>query len=207
MNNAEALSDFRRRWEQTFVWLKMKGKGTETLVHIRRVEDDESKVGVLHLESADYGSMTINLGSADHSLLFKYPPSGVFQYGQTAAIYRRRPARQWRRGICTDNSALIAPHRDITGTRYSFNIATIGAAFKHQTYTAAEGVQMLNNRQARSVALNNNFSLCLSPTLSSNDYLVLFWDNVVARCDTKGQLTAVFEKVMEPELKKVFNNG
>lgn len=207
MNDNEVLSDFRRRWEHTYVWLKMKHKAQETLVLVRQVEQDESKVGVLHLESADYGSITINLGSADHSLLFKYPKSGVFQHGPNAALYRRRPARQWRRGICPDNSTLTSPTRELTGTRIGIELNSLISAFKFKTYSVREALEFLNTRRARSVALAGNFSICLSPTMTSTDYLVLFWDNVVARCDSTGKITSVFEKVIEPELNGLFENG
>lgn len=204
MTTEEALQDFRRRWENTYVWLKMKQHGIETLVYVRQVEQDLSKIGVLHLESANYGSITINLGSSDHSLLFRYPRSGVFQHGQYAAQYRRRPARQWRRGICTDNSTVISTTRALTGTRIGIDLASLQSAFNHKTFSKEGGLALLNEQKARSVALENNFSVSLS-ALKSSDYMIMYWDDLVACCDSKGQITALYEKVVEPELMEIFN--
>lgn len=206
MNNDEVLQDFRRRWEQSYVWLKMKKTATETLAYIRRVEADQSKIGVIHLESADFGSMTINLGSADHSLLFRYPQSGVFQCGVQAAYYRRRPIRQWRRGVCSDNSHLLPTSRNVTVSGLRMELSTVKAAFDHKTYSVVEAMEFLTTKRAKSVALADNLSVMLSPT-PAPEHVVLFWDQAVARCDAKGNLTHVYEKVMEVQLKGVFNNG
>jgi len=201
MTNEEALADFRRRWEHSYVWLKMQQKSCETLVLVRQVERDERKVGVLHLESADYGAITINLGSPDHSLSFRYPQSGVFQHGAFAAMFRRIPARQWKRGICTDNSYLDTTVRRVTGTRVALGLDSLKSAFEHKTYTKDEALEILNQRKARSVALRDNFSISLSPTVNK-DHLLLFWDNVIGRCDSEGKVT-VFDDPFAADVNEV----
>jgi len=206
MDNAQVVEDFRRRWQETYVWLKMKGKGIETLVFVRQVEHDESKVGVLHLESADYGSMTINLGSSDHSLMFRYPKSGVFQHGSNACYFHRRPARQWRRGICSDNSTLSTTMRHLGGPGHNMSINTVSAAFKHKTYPIGEALQLLDKRMARSVALENNFSIALSPT-QAKEHLLLFWTDPVARVTADGKLATLYEEVMEANVNEVLHGS
>lgn len=206
MDNAAALDDFRRRWDQTYVWLKIKNKGIETLVLVRQVEYDANKVGVLHLESADYGLMTINLGSSDHSLLFRNPPVGVFQHGQNALLFRRRPARQWRRGICSDNSWIVPVTRTFAGGRTALDLGTVESAFKHRVLTKSDALAALNEKRAKSVALDSNLSISLS-MVKSPEYVVFFWDDVVGRCDEKGRLTMVYEKVMASKLAEVFDGN
>lgn len=205
MNNNEVLEDFRRRWNHTFVWLKMKSKSIESLAYIRDVEYDENKIGVIHLDSAEYGSITINLGSADHQLNFRFPQVGVFQHKTQAVLFRRIAARQWRRGICGDNSFLRNTTAPLVGNQVSFDLATLASAFEHRTIPLPQALEGLSEHRARSVALRDNVSLSLSLD-SSSDYLVLYWDNVVGRCDEKGKLTKLFEPTMESLLRKTLEN-
>lgn len=202
MENDQVLSDFRRRWEETYVWLKMKSKAQETLVYVRSVEYDENRVGVLHLESIDYGSITINFGSADHSLLFKYPKTGVFQRGGHAGFFRRRPQRQWRRGLCSDNGRIASVTAQVTGNMLSFNAETVRAAFVGKTYTKDQALAALAAGMAKSVALSDNLSLSLSFT-ANPDYVIFFWDMPVGRMNKEGKITQIFDDVMKEPINKV----
>lgn len=205
MNNNDVVHDFIRRWNRSFVFLKLKQKSEESLVYIREVEYDENKVGVIHLDSKEYGALTINLGSADHSLIFKYPKPGVFQHGTQALCYRRIPARQWRRGICGDNSRISTVVGPLLGNAAGLSMATVADAFKHKTYSVEQALEALAKNRARSVALDENLSLALPISTDSTDYLVIFWDNLVGRCDANGHLTKVFEPSIKPILDSVFN--
>src|ERR1700743_1243500 len=106
MNNGEVINDFRRRWEGTYVWLSIDDKKSEELVKLDAIEASSTKVATLYLPSDRVGKLTINFGSEGHSLQFRYPPVGVFQYERDAYVFYRRPERQYRRGICADNSTM-----------------------------------------------------------------------------------------------------
>lgn len=205
MNNAEILNDFRRRYEGTFVWLTMEEITKETLVKVTRIEDDSNKIGVLRLDSFEYGSLSINMGSDGHSLQFKYPPVGVFQHATDAFVFTRRPARQYRRGICADNSTLRSVTAGVAGNIARFEARTIASAFEHKTYPVREALRMLRTGRARSVALDNNYSLCLSFTSSSRDFVVFHWTLPVGKVDDSGRLTLVYEDVYKSHLNQLFN--
>lgn len=206
MNNAEIINDFRRRYEGTFVWLSMDEITKETLVKVTRIEDDVSKMGVLRLDSLEYGSLSINMGSDGHTLLFKYPPVGVFQHATDAFVFTRRPARQYRRGICADNSTLRSVTAGVAGNIARFEARTIASAFEHKTYPVQEALRMLRSGRVRSVALNNNYSLCLSHTSVSKDFVVFHWTLPVGKVDASGRLGMVYEDVYKSELNRIFNN-
>jgi hypothetical protein len=204
MTNNEVVQDFRRRYEGTFVFLNMEEKNIETLVNIRKVEDSSSKIGVLHLDSEEYGTITLNLGSEGHSLKFKYPPVGVFQHKREALYFRRKPARQYRRGICGDNSLLLNTTRNFAGNFVAWSASEIKSAFDHTVFSVADAMKMLESNKARSVALRDNFSVSLS-VFESPDYVVWFWGIPVARCNPKGAITRIYEEVFARKLYEQFN--
>lgn len=194
MNDQEVIQDFRRRWENTFLWLYMEKTSEETLVKLTTVEDSREKVATLHLVSAKYGNFTLNFGSPDHELRFKYPPVGVFQSGMDACLFRRRPIRQYRRGICTDNSTLVNVTRNCVGTLVRLDFPTIVDAFGHHTYSLADACRLLGDGKCRSVALDHNFSVSLSLTTTSYDYILWHWDHPVAYLEKDGKVKLIMEK-------------
>lgn len=199
MTNEEIIQDFRRRWEGTFAWLFMDKFGEETMIHIDRVEDHNDKVATITVTSEKYGQFVLNLGSEEHELRFKYPPVGVFQCDDDVYMFRRRPARQYRRGICTDNSILWNVTRHVVGNRARFNAKEVLAAFTHQTFSEKLALGMLETKKARGVALANNYSLTLS--LDENpDHVLWHWDVPVARLDKSGKITYVMEKAYQGSL-------
>lgn len=200
MNNSEVIADFRRRWEGTFVWLEMEERKKEVLVKISRVEESASKIGVLHLDSDEFGAITLNLGSEGHNIKFKYPPVGVFQYKRDAFMFQRRPLRQYRRGICSDNSTMYNITRQIMGNYSRWSLAEVQAAFAHKTSTLSEALDRLQH-DCRSVALPGNYSLCSSFTKDPS-HILFHWYNPVARLNDKGDVTVV----LEDGYKKILEN-
>lgn len=206
MTNSEILQDFRRRYEGTFVWLSMEDITKETLVKVTRVEDDAEKVGVLRLDSIEYGSLSINMGSSGHSLKFKYPPVGVFQHDVDALAFTRRPARQYRRGLCADNSTLRNVTASVVSNRARFTPREVASAFEHKTFSTNEALRLLRMGRVRSVALADNFAISLSIT-GTSDYIVYHWINPVARCTREGKLTQIMEDIYKPQLRQLFEGN
>lgn len=192
INNSEVIQDFRRRWEGTFVWLSMEEKDTEVLVQIRQVEENERKIGVLHLDSKEFGALTLNLGSEGHSIKFKYPPVGVFQYGRDAFVFWRHPVRQYRRGICPDNSRMYNVTRNLVGNYSHWDLEEVKAAFDHKIYSLSEAIKLINTNKCRSVALPRNYALSASIT-KEPDHILFHWNNPIARVNNEGKITLMIE--------------
>jgi hypothetical protein len=193
LTNGEIIQDFRRRWEGTFAWLYMDKLDEEILVYINRVEDSSDKVATIGVTNKKYGQLVLHLGSEEYELRFKYPPVGVFQHGDDVLLFRRRPARQYRRGICADNSVIWNVTRNVVGNRARFDASEVQSAFDHVTYGEAQALKLLESGSARGVAMRNNYSLLLSMDEGS-DYVLWHWDVPVARVNAKGSITAVLEK-------------
>lgn len=206
MGNDEALNDFRRRYEHTFVWLALEDKREETLVYVDQVEYNESKIGVLHLTSEKYGTLTINLGSSDYSLQFRYPPVGVFQHGTDALVFYRKPARGvYRRGICPDNSSLFDVTRYVTGASGKWDHATVQSAFDHKVSTLKEALGSLEHPKTRSVALRNNFAISKSMVKDVKDYYVWHWTQPIAQINGT-KVTKLLEPAYEAMIQGVVHD-
>lgn len=206
MNNAEVIADFRRRYEGTYVWLKMEGPGCETLVHVERIEGDNTKMGILHLTSQEYGELRVNFGSSDHSLKFKYPPVGVFQCDDQALIFTRRPTRQYRRGLCTDNSSLVTVSSRMISNTARWTMNEVAAAFKAERVSFDRALNQMQDKRIKSVALANEFSLCKSVT-KDKEHMLLHWENPIARIDRAGKVTQVLEEVYRKDIDELVSGG
>lgn len=202
MNNSEVVQDFRRRYEGTWVFLKMENKGVETLVKVHEVSESFSKVAVLNLESSEHGMLTINLGSEGHSLRFKYPSIGVFQHGRDALTFRRRPTRQYRRGVCPDNSSMGPVTRNFAGNFVAWTTNELKSAFDHNTFTPKEALVGLSTSKMRSVALADNFAISES-VFEGEDYVVWNWHYPIARLSKAGKIVHVYENVFEAQLSQL----
>lgn len=205
MTNEEVLADFKRRYENTLVWLLMEvdGKEIETLVTVNRIDRDENKIGVLHLTSNEYGSLSINLGSSDHSLLFRYPPVGVFQSGGYAMAFNRVPARQYRRGICSDNSRVLDVTGKVTGRSGRIDLSTIQNAFDAKTYSIGDALKKLTKRSWRSVALPDSYAISKSMCKGMDDHVLFHWQQPIALVSAEGKIKSVLEKIYTPRIEKV----
>lgn len=205
MNIEESLRDFTTRYEKTFIFVVPPNSTEESLFHVDKITPDRDKIANLTLSSPDFGKIILNMGTS-HKLRFKYPPVGVFQCEDTAMIFRRHPVKQYKRGLCTGNSALGYAHSYVTGTdrRIGLEYTYVAAAFQAVKYKYKDAVRMLASGKYRSVALYNNFVLMLSPTKESKAYLLLHWDIPVAWINkSDGTLYQLLEKAYESIIPQV----
>jgi hypothetical protein len=206
MEPRDVVSDFRRRYENTYVWLTLEDCKKETLVHVERVEDSSTKHAILHLQSQEYGQLAINFGSEDHTLRFKYPPVGVFQHGGDAMVFTRRPSRQYRRGICADNSTMVRVTRQVCGERNQWTIDEVASAFKHETFSFKAALGLLKHKANRSVALVDDYSICRSMTPDKN-YILWHWTSPIARVGIDGTINKLLEPHYAAEVNKILRGA
>lgn len=199
MNNEEVLADFRRRYENTIVLLCPEGK-EEVLALIRAVDYDSNCVGRLHIQTKEYGELSMAMGSNEYTIKFKYPEYGVFQHGVEALYYYRTPQRQYQRGISSGNSVLSYAN-NMAGGGNQLTLNTVKAAFEHKTHTFKEAMGMLTNRKARSVALSNNYSIGLNTSLTDG-LLLNHHRNIVALVS---QDTGKISECLESSYSKILD--
>jgi hypothetical protein len=203
MTNDQIIADFRRRYAGTFVWLDIHAEQKEVLARVVNIESHPTKLGVIYVDTREYGSLSLNMGSEGHAIKFRYPVTGVFQHEGNSCLFHRRPLRQYRRGICADNCAILDTTRRVGGQVRIIDFNTIQSAFQHKVYSVTDAVRMLNKGEVRSVALEDNLSICL-PVTAKAEYLVFHYTHPVAKCDKTGHITQCLEKIYSPLLMKHF---
>lgn len=205
MNIDEIMRDFKRRWEHTYVWVVPPNTTEESLFYVDRIVEDPDRVATMTLSSPEFGKIVLNYGTA-HTLKFKYPPVGVFQHGQRAMIFRRTPSRQYKHGICPGNSEFYEPTVEVLRAARRNNelpFDLVQNAFQNVTSKYKEALLMLKSGRYRSVALKDNFSLCLGMG-KENNYILFYWDTPVALMDkATGDPVHVMEQVFANVLSKV----
>ena len=204
MNQQQIIADFRRRYEGTYVFVKFPNE-KEDLFHVDSIEESESTVGIINVSSDEYGKLRLNYAT-DHSILFKYPPVGVFQHNDQAYMFRRIPAKQYARGLCSGNSEIKQVAHFINGSRNQINYPLVKSAFNRASYSLAMALQMLGTGKYRSVALHRNYALMLSPT-AKEGLLLTYFDCPIAWVDHKGGLLAVLEETFANQIKQVLDNA
>lgn len=205
METRDVISDFRRRYEGTYVWLKQSEQNTETLVHVDSVSDSDSKMAVLSLTCQTLGQLQINFGSSEYSLRFRYPPVGVFQHADQPFMFMRKPARQYRRGLCGDNSTMVNVSRWMTGGYATWSPAEVASAFRHDVFAYRVAIARLQvEKKLRGVALADEYSLIRTPIGDTKDHILMHWQNPVARINPEtGTMTVCLEAVYEREIQDI----
>jgi hypothetical protein len=205
VNNGEILQDFRRRYENTYIKLCAEQKGIEAVGWLQRVRGDDDKFATLEIKTAEFGVIQTNFGSEEYQIKFEYPPMGCFQHGPDSLVFRRRPERQYTRGLCSGNSNLAACHSTLTGVGVSFTLERVRAAFHHKVYDIKQALAGMKSGNFRSVALANNFSISLPMHKDKDLFFVWHWGSLVGACDSRGQLVKVYEPVYEKPMREVLN--
>lgn len=208
MTNAECIEDFKRRYEDTYVFLKSEQMGNEeSLVHVDAVEQCNTHVGVLHLSSIDYGSLRINIASAGHELVFKQPTVGVFQHEHDAIVLTRPAKKQYRRGVASGNVYFNYPTSmcvDMGSVRWTLD--TVNNAFMEKSYSFQDALKMLASGRYRSVALADGFSVTL-PIGTGEHYYVFNMTHPVAILDLSGKVVKVLEDAHKIAMYLVMTGG
>jgi len=202
MNIEEIVNDFSRRYGDTYVLVQMPGEDEKNVFHVDRIIPDEDHGAVLQLSSNEFGSIKLNM-STGHSIFFEYPKVGSFQNGKEAALFRRVPARQYRRGLCNGNAGFFRPTESVMGLRaleWDWNI--VNNAYKCEKYGLQEALKMLASGKYRSVALKDGFSVSLSLS-TGKDYLIFYCDLPVGRINpTTGEIV-VTESSFASEIQEL----
>lgn len=206
MEMRHIIQDFTRRYDQSFLFVVFPESKEENLFHVESIEpDNEERLAVITLKSPDYGTIKLNYGT-NHTFKFRRPTVGVFQYGTDAYIYRRRPEKQYKHGLCPSNSQLLPVHRWTTTVGRNdtnnapFEFEMVQAAFEQKAYYFDDAVKMLQSGKYRSVAMRRGYSLMLSPS-SLDSYVLMYYTTPIAWVDLKGSISKIIENIYKPQIE------
>lgn len=124
--------DFRQRYRHSYGYFTVPSDKRKVLVFIQQVDDTVTFV--------DEGSIKY-YGQPDAGLEFEFIPvqKKLFMLGGELLLVSRRPARQWSRGVNTQNTAV----QNITRRRGAdLTFAMVKAAFEGKPVDALENLKM-----------------------------------------------------------------
>lgn len=201
MDNREVINDFTRRYQGTYIIVKFPESSEENLFLVDSIDrEDEERVAVMSLSSPEYGKIKLNYGTS-HTLKFKRPKAGVFQNGIDACLYRRSPQRQWRVGVCHENSTILPVWNGLYPAKHNMiDYESVANAFQGTTFSFKDALEMLASMKYRSVALRNNFSLVQSMQ-STDGYFMMYFDHPVAFVGKDGSINKIIDNNFKVQIE------
>lgn len=205
MTPVEIIAEFRKKYEGTFLHVQMPDSCEDNLFYLASITQVRGEVnGTMKLESEEFGKIQLNMGTA-HTLKFKFPRVGVYQCGADAFFFRRDPRRQWQRGLASGNCKIVPVWSSIRGSMLNLgevNFTNVNAAFVGTTYGYQQALSMLESGKFRSVALERDFSVCLSPC-ELYPYLLLYRTLPIATLNKNGSVKTILEAAFEPNIAQI----
>ena len=157
--------DFQRRYDRTFGFFHTE-TGRRVLVKVVAVSPD-----ALSMVDADGVAYTAN---ADRGNQFEFLPveKAVYNYKDEVILTQRQPARQWKRGICAQNTAIIllGGGRGMFDRARDVNFSFLETIFVNHSYK--ESVERFKKHRRASVALNEVFSIINRDSIMVYDQVI-----------------------------------
>lgn len=206
MTPAEIVAEFRKKYENTYVFVQMPDSKEESLFYMDRVEAGGEGHGVMKLSSEEFGKIRLNMATA-HTIKFAFPKCGTFQHGTDAYLFQRDPRRQWQRGLCQGNGSITAVHLLMQdgyarGHAQAFDFSTVASAFAGITYPFKQAMALLASGVYRSVAINGDYAIMLSPVKTAT-YVLTYGGDAIALLDKAGTVIRVLEMAFERQIKEM----
>lgn len=202
MNPSEHIHDFQRRYQGTIVMVKLPPKEEFVPMLVSAIEYVGDCEASMTMSSNVLGKIRLNMAN-EYEMKFEFPECGVFQLHKDAIVFRRLPKRQWRKGICSENSAVFPVyHRVVDAKGPALTTETVSAALEKKCYSAQTGLDLLKQGY-RSVALGNNFALCQSFNGDTGP-VIFHWDRVIGTLSKGEKKIQLSEKIFSKEMSNLF---
>lgn len=174
------IGDFKQRYQGVVGFLRPAGRD-RTLVFVYNVSS--SKVTFRDHNNHEY------YANVDSGVEFEFIPTQRAWYNTSNGTYylQRVPARQWRRGICADNTAFIQLHKDTIGQcdedwkMVAFNVMG-------NTLSYPDGVTAYLKGERPTCALSKHFALGQSVVYFCNLQVGTYSNRIITLKEEYGML-------------------
>jgi len=190
----------------------------ETSIQVQELPEDKKFFSVyvdgaagpdnlLQVRHTNRGLLRIAYPSKKYMWQLDLPTRGLFNYQNHVGLYYRMPKRQWKRGLCSGNSAinwLTATWRHCLNPSIFQDIPLtdlnlVGAIYDRYFRTKSEIIEDLFAGRKTEEAFNEKFAVSLSPFSEETHILLLWYETQLI-----GDLTATDIEVRhEPFLQEV----
>jgi hypothetical protein len=191
--NSHNWEDIQRYYRHTYIKFKETG---DTLFYIRDVSpsqvrgtDQDGTEFVLYLNEDE-----------PYEVDYVLPNKSYFQYAKRACMLQRIPAKQYRRGICSDNVRITGLSK--TGGLVAIDVTfdTLKAFVSKQAFPSMRTVLMQKSKPL-SIALSPRFAFVPEGGF-------LFCDQTcVAQIDKKTKKVHIQHLIFKPEIEKLIEGA
>ena len=162
--NHQNWDDVKKYYGNTYVKCNETG---ETVWLVSEVSPNQ-----VVLKSSSGEEVAINL-MKDYNLDYIIPGKATYQYGNNAVQLSRIPARQWKKGICKQNTSFTSLTSDGSWIPLAFDISTIESFVnKPAYYDVDHAILELKQNRLGSVALTPRISISQSGKVFIDKVLV-----------------------------------
>jgi len=177
---SEFAKDFAQRYQGVFGWFEKPDK-TQLLVQLTRVGEDE--LTFVDIKGHKFSAY------ADQGNCFSFLPveRGVYNTPDGVLAIRRHPARQYKRGICPDNTMF---QNLSSGAAVSVSFKTVDSVYSTDQAVA---VEQFKKKLIGDVAFNKIFAL-------ANNQLYVY-NLVIGSYDPKEKEFVLHAKIFKQEIE------
>lgn len=180
INFRQISVDFEQKFAGTFVHVKTSSDKQPELFYLRGVLSVENSAPLLQLHNKEKGTIGLSY-STECEITFTFPQSGYFWHNKKdALLFRRLPARRWKRGCCAENSKIIDPYAVWTNKSYSIKEDILKEAFDPIFIPFGEAKELIATEKAFSVPLSRELALGASPSATHPEQVIWFMGKPIA---------------------------
>lgn len=207
------LREIQKKYNQTTVALMGKDTGKQLLAYFVGFDGYIATIEQTDPETTERKSSIVDLREYD---LLPIPKSCVFNYGTQVAVYSHWPERQWRVGICHDNSYFYYPAMELLssftekskGYVFKANVSARPASksllslfFKDPVSNFSETIKAIkaNNFYART--MTDKWSLTLG--LEEDSYFLMYMNILVGAVSNRE--IKIYNQSFKQEVKDLLN--
>ena len=185
--NSQTYEDIHRYYRNTYVKFKETG---DCLFYINQVSQN-----VVSGTDEDGTAFDLYLNNDDpYEVDYVLPNKSYFQYAKRACMLQRIPAKQYRRGLCSDNVRITALTRTGGNQGIDISFEVLKAFVAKQAYPSIRTV-LTQRPRPLSIALSPRFAYV-------PDQGILFCDQLsVASIDKKENTLRILRSIFTPEIE------
>ena len=199
INFQQLNTDFQQRYEGSYIRIRFPNTTDKIVFYVEKITLGKS-YPLLHLINDTFGRVQLNYDS-ETDMFFKRPKTGYFWYQQKVALfYRKLSLRQWRRGVCLNNSQITSDYSQmIFIPTIGLNTECLDSAYKREIIPFPTAYQLIKTQQALSVPFSYKLAVGLNVTEKTTP-IIWFETTPIAEIHNEGTIILVHEKHFMQEI-------
>lgn len=196
----DTIEEFGKKYQNTYCRVRIKDHWQPAIIGQHSPQTQQ-----VIFTLADSSTGTFKYPESFENVDLEVPATGYFNYKNHALLLFRLPARQWRRGLCSDNHEIFNPFRRLLPNEGGFfykpawGMQLADALYKRAlTHDPNRSIRLLNEGLASS-AITRDLAISLSPTSAKDGFLVWYKANPVGRIN-KANKFVITDELYEQEV-------